>query len=156
MEINYIVQISVRLRHFDQAERVEKSPRKRPYKAFIKLCHCEARFCAVAIPEKVPFVCNYLLLWLNYRLRIYCRFQRHCLCNTPTAPLPRPPTPHGQGNVLSALAYIITDIVRKFAYFSNRNYVKLRSLSAKNYAKVRTFYFSNYVKLRSFALKLRQ
>ena len=52
MEINYIVQISVRLRHFDQAERVEKSPRKRPYKAFIKLCYCEARSGAVAIPRK--------------------------------------------------------------------------------------------------------
>ena len=104
-------------------------------------------------PERVPFVCNYLLLWLNYRLRIYSRLQRHCLCNTPTAPLPRPPAPHGQGNVLSAFAYIITDIVRKFAYFSNRDYVKLRSLSAKNYAKLRTFYFSNYVKLRSFVDK---
>ena len=37
--------------------------------------------------------------------------------------------------------------------FSNRNYVKLRSLSVKNYAKLRTFYFSNYVKLRSFVDK---
>ena len=28
---------------------------------------------------------------------IQCHCRRQCLKNTPTAPLPRPPTPHGQG-----------------------------------------------------------
>ena len=41
VKVNSKVQISVILRHFDQAKRVEKSPRKRPYKAFFKICHYE-------------------------------------------------------------------------------------------------------------------
>jgi len=41
-KVNSKVQISVRLRHFDQAKRVEKSPRKRPYKYLLyKQCHVE-------------------------------------------------------------------------------------------------------------------
>ncbi len=40
-KVNSKVQISVRLRHFDQAKRVRAISRKRPYKAFFKICHCE-------------------------------------------------------------------------------------------------------------------
>ena len=123
-------------------------------------------------PERVPFVCNYLLLWLNYRLRIYSRFQRHCLCNTPTAPLPRPPPrartkKYAQRNCLAANEIVLrkmksrcvglrTKERNKSTYttpFSNRNYVKLRTFQKRNHANLSTFSNKNYVKLRSLSAK---
>ena len=54
VKVNSNVQISVRLRHFDQAKRVEKSPRKRPYISLLSyyVIARSDRLCrAVAIPR---------------------------------------------------------------------------------------------------------
>ena len=54
-KVNSKVQISVRLRHFDQAKRVEKSPRKRPYISLLSyyvIARSDILCRAVAIPRK--------------------------------------------------------------------------------------------------------
>ena len=53
---------------------------------------------------------------------IQCHCRRQCLKNTPTAPLPRPPTPHGQGRTLSfVVATGINNVIgnREFRAFCN-------------------------------------
>ena len=54
-KVNSKVQIFVRLRHFDQAKRVEKSPRKRPYISLLSyyvIARSDLLCRAVAIPRK--------------------------------------------------------------------------------------------------------
>ena len=53
---------------------------------------------------------------------IQCHCRRQCLKNTPTAPLPRPPAPHGQGRTLSVVvATGINNVIgnRQFRAFCN-------------------------------------
>ena len=55
---------------------------------------------------------------------IQCHCRRQCLKNTPTAPLPRPPAPHGQGRTLSVVVAIgINNVIGNRQFRASCNYV---------------------------------
>ena len=101
------------------------SPRKRPYKAFFKLCHCEKRLCLSRRGNPPKGFLSSKVICGNDDVTvivIQCHCRRQCLKNTPAAPLPRPPTPHGQGHTLSVVvATGINNVIgnRQFRAFCN-------------------------------------
>ena len=79
--------------------------RRTCYRSKLLMCHCEEATVLVApwqSPERVPLVFYYLwqtiifAVILLHSVVLVC----HCWCKSPTAPLPRPPAPHGQGHTL--------------------------------------------------------
>ena len=79
---------------------VETSPGKVPCKSLLSnLCHCEEAKRRGNPPKGFrSSAIIYCIDWITDRFIVV--FNVNALGNTPTAPLPRPPTPHGQWHIV--------------------------------------------------------